>query len=128
MGWGLLPPNVVELFRATHYDPNAVRRAELLTASFMWSDEVGGVPGNLAPVRALFGYRGSLQRGRRDESLRESWEQLLVACPNWPGFRPERCSAALRDDLEHEYGELAQGFESYFGETGSGGNSLPNHL
>jgi hypothetical protein len=111
MSWGL-PPKAIEMLRAAQYDPTAVRRAELMTASFIWSDERNGVPGNSASVRALFGYRGSLQRGQPDESLREPWDQLLTACPEWPGFRPERWSATLRDDLGREYGELLRDFES----------------
>lgn len=111
MDWSL-PPKVIEMLRGAQYDPTAVRRAELMTGSFIWSDERNGVPGNLASVRALFGYRGSLQRDQPDESLREPWDQLLAACPEWPGFRPERCSATLRDDLEREHGELLRGFES----------------
>ncbi|MBA4189025.1 MAG: hypothetical protein C0467_13590 [Planctomycetaceae bacterium] len=110
MGWGLLPPKAVEMLRAAQYDPYAGRGAELMTASFIWSDETGGVPGNLPSVRALFGYRGSLQRGEPDESLREPWDQLLAACPEWVGFRPERCSPALRDELEREYAVLAEEF------------------
>ena len=110
MGWGLLPPKAIEMLRATRFSPAAGRSVELMTASFMWSDETGGVPGNLPSVRALFGYRGSLQRGQPDESLREPWDQLLAACPEWPGFRPERCSAALRDELEREYAALAEDF------------------
>jgi hypothetical protein len=48
MGWGLLSPKVIELLRLSRYDPNALRRPELMTASFIWSDENRGVPGNLA--------------------------------------------------------------------------------
>ncbi|HEY1187070.1 MAG TPA: hypothetical protein VGE74_05400 [Gemmata sp.] len=92
------------MLRATQYDPDASRGFELMTASFIWSDERGGVPGNLPSIRALFGFRGSLQCGQPDESLREAWDQLLAACPEWPGFRPERCSSALRGDWEREYG------------------------
>ena len=94
MDWGLLPPKAVEMLRGAVYDPDAVRQVELMTASFVWSDERNGVPGNLASVRGLFGYRGSLQRGQSDESMREPWDQLRAACPGWPGFRPERCSAS----------------------------------
>ena len=110
MSWGLLPPMAIEMFRATRFSPAANRGVELMTASFMWSDEKGGVPGFLPSMRALFGYRGSLQRGQPEDSLREPWDQLLAACPEWPGFRPERCSAALRDELEREYAVQAEDF------------------
>jgi hypothetical protein len=110
MGWASLPPKAIEMLRATRHDPNAWRHVELMTASFIWSDETGGVPGNLPSIRALFGYRGSLQVGKPDESLREPWDQLLAAYPGWPGFRPERCSAALRDDFKREYAVLSADF------------------
>lgn len=110
MPLSLLPPKAVELLGTATYDPNAVRRAELMTASFIWSDERGGVPGNLPSVRTLFGYRGTLHRGNPDESMRRPWDQLRAALPEWPGFRPERCNAGLRDELEREFDSLAMDF------------------
>jgi hypothetical protein len=111
MGWARLPPKAIEMFRETRYDPAAVQRFEIMSASFIWSDERSVVPGSLDSVRALFGYRGSLQRGQPDESLREPWDQLLEACPEWPGFRPERWSADLREDWQREYDRVYREFE-----------------
>ena len=37
MGWGLLPAKAIEMLRAARHDPEAVRRVELMTASFIWS-------------------------------------------------------------------------------------------
>lgn len=45
-------------------------------------------------------FRSSLIRGQPDEQFREVWEQVLEACPNWPGFRTERSSSELNAALD----------------------------
>ena len=35
------------------------------------------------------------------------WEELQQACPEWPGFRPERRSESLRAELERQLAEEA---------------------
>lgn len=119
MGQFALPPKAIEMYRTARHDPEADRGAEFMTTSFIWSDETAGVPGNLPSVRALFGYRGSLQRGKPDDTLREPWDQLMDACPEWPGYRPERCSSTLREEIEREWGELAAAFIAMAEERGT---------
>jgi hypothetical protein len=43
----------------------------------------------------LLTYRSSLIEGKPSEVYRGPWDQLRAACPQWPGFRPERCSPQL---------------------------------
>jgi hypothetical protein len=112
---------------AAVHDPAARRGLECLSTSFHWSDE--GLPqamrlclnhGSRAIFYAMV-FRTSLIKGEPIEEYRRTWEQLWAACPEWPGFRPERSSTDLlpawqralkrmcidfeRDMRESEHGE-----------------------
>jgi len=56
----------------------------------------------------VIGYRASLILGTPRTELREPWDQMLIACPNWPGFRQERADHSLKDALEAENQEMIQ--------------------
>ena len=97
------PEVLIPHLRELRADPQATRHYEMMSGGFMWSDERPGggyseVAGDYA-MRFLFGYRASLVRGQPREDLRSVWEVVLAACPEWPGFLPERCSPALAEEL-----------------------------
>lgn len=99
------PESVFEFLRQTRWDPGASRNFDVLAGGFVWSDEgfreafqeFGSF--DIGPFRCVLAYRASLSRGEPREELRGSWDQLLQACPNWPGFRAERFAARLADEL-----------------------------
>ena len=102
------PEKLIPHLRALRYDPASVRTYEMMSGGFIWTDEMprrevysDSNDGDYA-LRFLLGYRASLIRGRPNEGLRLVWDAVLIACPSWPGFRPERCSASLAPELERE--------------------------
>jgi hypothetical protein len=102
------PEKLIPHLQALCYDPAAERSYEMMSGGFMWSDELPPSDVYFDPhdgdyaLRFLLGYRASLIRGRPDEGLRPVWDAVLAACPNWPGFRSERCSVSLAAELEKE--------------------------
>ena len=98
------PEVLIPHLRGSRVDPAATRQFEIMSGGFMWSDERPGAgyseaAGDYA-MRFLFAYRASLVRGRPRAELRAVWEAVLAACPEWPGFLPERCSPELAPELE----------------------------
>jgi hypothetical protein len=97
----LFPDEALECLRLARYDPQATRGFECLSTSFHWSDE--RLPQAMRLCRNhesrahfyVMVYRTSLIKGEPIEEYGRAWEQLREACPEWPGFRPERCSADL---------------------------------
>ena len=113
----LFPEEALAFLREARYDPNACRGMESLSASFHWSDEWLSRVVRLCldhSSRAYFYvivYRTSLIEGKPIEEYRRVWEHLLQACPEWPGFRPERCSTDLRLALGRTRKRLCIDFE-----------------
>src|SRR2546423_820147 len=97
------PAILTKALRGLRHDPQATRSYEMMSGAFVWSDER---PADYCDVEAdyafrfLIGYRASLVRGEPREELRSIWEAVSEACPEWPGFRPERCSTDLAGDLD----------------------------
>jgi len=95
----------ISILRNSRYDPEAVRAYDMLSGGFYWSDE--GIK-ELAKAsdnylyRYLIHHRASISAGRSKGPF-ALWEQLLLACPNWPGFRPDRSAPALTSDLEQAW-------------------------
>jgi hypothetical protein len=101
----MLPQRALEVLSRAVYDPRAERSYEMMSDSFLWSDE--GLWEAMAhddawAVRRLLGYRGSVIRGASDGVLRPVWEQVSKSCPGWPGLRPERNSPTLAAELLRE--------------------------
>ncbi|HEY1187730.1 MAG TPA: hypothetical protein VGE74_08735 [Gemmata sp.] len=105
------PEQAVAVLRAARYDPASRPGLELLSGCLVWDDE-GYL--EFVPVCRYHGctacwepllFRSSLIRGQPDENCRRGWEELQRACPDWPGFRPERRSASLRAELERQLAE-----------------------
>lgn len=104
----LFPQKAIEILRRARYDPNATFSFEIMSGGLRWSDErmeevtsICMEQGSWA-FRLLWGFRASLIRGAAREELRPPWDQLQKECPEWPGFRSERCSANLRGKLDSE--------------------------
>jgi hypothetical protein len=104
----LFPDEALAILREAQWDPFASRSYEIMSGGFRWSDECWG---DVTPIcmeqgswafRYVLGYRAWLIRGVPREELRLPWDQLLRACPEWPGFRPERCSPTLAGELQIE--------------------------
>jgi len=104
----LIPVPALEVLRRARWDQNASREIELLSLSFYWSDEMIWEVGmrcmeidhNNCSFKDLLLYRSSLVRGEPNEQYYAVWDQVRKACPQWPGFRENRCSTDLRGDLD----------------------------
>lgn len=102
------PDAALAQLRSARFQETAFPCLELTTKSLVWSDEAylefvavcndHGSPWGLVPLN----FRSSLIRGQPDESGREAWDELRRRCPQWPGFRPERCSPMLCEELERQ--------------------------
>src|SRR5688572_9548391 len=101
MGYGFLySDRELAILPVAQFDPEAVRKYDIFAGGFYWSDERIEALGGTDTYRQILAYRASLcERAPRKELL-DTWDQLQRACPNWPGFRPERCSNALLNDLD----------------------------
>jgi len=98
------PQVLIPYLRDLRVDPHATRHFEIMSGGFFWSDEkpasaYSEKAGDYA-MRFLLGYRASLIRGKPREDLRAVWDAVLAACPQWPGFLPERRSHTLAEELE----------------------------
>jgi hypothetical protein len=92
--------------RDAQHDEAATFTLELCSGGFVWSDE------NYVEFAAAcrgrgnhhypepIAYRASLILACPREDCRQGWEELRRLVPQWPGFRPERCSPSLRVALE----------------------------
>src|SRR5262245_55763012 len=95
----------LSVLRISRYDPEAVRAYDIFSGGFYWSDE--GIT-ELAKVsdtslyRYLIRHRASISEGKPKGPL-ALWDQLLSVCPDWPGFRPERCAQSLASELEQAW-------------------------
>jgi hypothetical protein len=92
--------------RDARYDPGASYGLELLSGAFIWFDEnyfdfvaVCRSRGNTRYWEPVV-YRSALILGQPRKDCRRGWEELRRLVPQWPGFRPERCSQSLKADLE----------------------------
>ena len=106
MSSALFPVAAIDAFRRSAWDKHATRKYELMSGGFMWSDEAWREVGEICVAqdnwafRYVLGYRASLIRESPRLELRDPWTQLLEACPQWPGFRPDRCSPKLKEELD----------------------------
>jgi hypothetical protein len=111
------PEEALAFLRDARYDPDARRGFECLTTSFHWSDERLSRVVRLClnhESRAYFYamvYRTSLIKREPVEEYRRTWDQLREACPDWPGFRPERCSPDLFPAWQRELKRMCIGIE-----------------
>lgn len=104
----LIPDEALELLGQAQWDRSATRELELLSLSFYWTDEmlfeIGACCMQLDPnsyrFKDLWLYRRSLIRNQPNEQYRDVWELVLETCPDWPGFRADRCSTELAAALD----------------------------
>jgi hypothetical protein len=114
------PDTALVILRQTRWNPRAAWRYEGLSGGLVWDDELpreaieacGRV--DSWAHRYVLGYRASLIRGEPSEGLRAAWDQLARECPEWPGFRPERQAAELREQLEAASARFLAAFEALF--------------
>lgn len=113
----LYPQEALAFLRQMQYDPAAHRGFECLSTSFHWSDEGLSRAMRLCmshESRAAFYtmvFRSSLIKGEPVEEYRRNWDQLRAACPDWPGFRPERCSTELFPEWRRALKRMCIDFE-----------------
>lgn len=109
----LFPDAAIEILRQARWSADAERRYELLSGGFAWSDERLGDAAQICveldswAFRFVMGYRASLIGNAPRQELKEPWDQLLAQCPEWPGFRPERCDPLLAPELAEAYEKLS---------------------
>jgi hypothetical protein len=88
------------LTRQLIYDPAAEPRAELMSGSCMWADEISRewCIQCIWKTRAWFHLRYQLTVGELvPPEAMERWGQLEQEYPNWPLFRPERRSPEIAE-------------------------------
>jgi len=85
-----------------------------MAGGFVWSDEKPGpnairsgkkfgiVISGGETFRYLIGYRASPTIGKPREKLRSVWDAVRKDCPDWPGFRADRFSEGLAEELHSE--------------------------
>jgi hypothetical protein len=126
----LFPEDALAFLRQTCYDPDARRGFECLSTSFHWSDE--RLPqamrlclnhGSRATFYVMV-FRTSLIKGEPIEEYCRNWKQLREACPEWPGFRPERCSTELLPAWQRALKRMCIGFERDLRESDRGAGQL----
>jgi hypothetical protein len=104
----LFPEEALTLLREARYDPDASRGFSREASAFLWSDELLHRARSLCSEQDsradihLLTYRSSLIQGEPIEEYRVPWDQLQQAHPDWPGFRPERCTPQLARALKWE--------------------------
>jgi hypothetical protein len=100
------PDAAIRILREARWEPDAKRSYEIMSGGFVWSYERLGEASRICvesdswAFRYVMGYRASLTHGTPRDELREPWDQLLSECPDWPGFRPERCDPILAPELD----------------------------
>lgn len=113
----LFPDAALSILREACWSPDAERTFEGMSGGFMWSAErltdVASICSKLDnwAFRYVIAYRASLIRRKPRSELIEPWEQLRIACPDWPGFRPERSDPALEEALDAESDESLRQIE-----------------
>ena len=102
----LFPDTAIDVLREAVWDQDATRHFEMMSGGFMWSDEGWRDVARMCvrldnwAFRYVLGYRASLIRESPRHELVAPWEQLLESCPDWPGFREDRCAPELRTELD----------------------------
>lgn len=123
----LVPIEALDVLRQARWDKDATRSLELLSLCFYWSDEL--FLESMEPCmrfddenysfKYLMMYRESLIRGQPNKKYRDVWDQVLEACPDWPGFREDRCSSGLRAALDSSIRKACASFERFLRENKS---------
>src|ERR1700733_6167628 len=107
----VFPEDAIAAIRKASWDEHATWGIEGCSGTPIWSDEnyvdfvcaCAGVKNwsYWDPVLCrLWLITGQENPARPLAECRRAWEELKKRCPDWPGFRPERCSDALRTLVE----------------------------
>jgi hypothetical protein len=109
-------PELERALDALAFDENARRSYEYLSGGFFWSDEVA--PELMANDNAtlmfklLIARRTAMIRGEEKPEAAQWWNEMKRRFPNWPGFRPERCSHLLAEELRRVEQRIMAKFEN----------------
>jgi hypothetical protein len=104
----LFPDEALTVLLEARHDRQACRGFVRTPGAFLWSDELLHRVRDICSERNsradvyLLAFRASLILGQPIEEYRCVWDQVREACPEWPGFRPSRCSDELAEPLERE--------------------------
>lgn len=75
------------------FSETARRFYEMMSGALMWEDEKPDLPfSEIGWFRAALAYRSSVILGQPRPELESVWSALQRIAPEWPGFRPERCT------------------------------------
>ncbi len=70
---------------------------ELMSGALVWEDEKAGFstkrfsPVEIGILRMIWAFRSSLMLDSPRQEFESVWRRALIAAPNWPCFRTERC-------------------------------------
>lgn len=106
----LIPHAAVQAFRQAKWSAEAVPFIELISGTPMWTDEaweeftMAHHHCQSDRYQDPFLYRLFLIDGEKIEGVdyarcRESWDYLRARCPRWPGFREDRCTPAIKEQI-----------------------------
>jgi hypothetical protein len=106
------PAEALVCLQSARFQRDAFPCLDVGSESLFWSDEAfmefaavcqsHGCEWFLDPLI----HRSSIICGQPDEASRQAWEELLRLCPGWPGFRPERRSESLGEELNRQISRL----------------------
>ncbi|HZZ42963.1 MAG TPA: hypothetical protein VFE58_08495 [Tepidisphaeraceae bacterium] len=88
------------LFKTLKYSPSATAIYDLLSDALIWEDEI---PKNLpftdiGFLRHIWRFRITLLQSNGNPTD-QGWTAMRSACPEWPGFRSERCESPATLEL-----------------------------
>ncbi|WP_038167222.1 hypothetical protein [Verrucomicrobium sp. BvORR106] len=106
----LIPQAAVQAFRQAKWNAEATPSIELVSGTPTWTDEayeafvIAHFHFRSERYQDPFIYRLFLIDGIKIEGVdydrcRESWDYLRVRCPRWPGFREDRCTPAIKEQI-----------------------------
>ena len=113
-------PELAAKFESLSFDNDASRELELFGGAFVWSDErptLDSPDGTISITRFfqyLLWYRKSLIEESPVAAFSKYWDEFRRLCPNWPGFRAERCDPVLRSELDAEVSAAMAQIERVF--------------
>ena len=111
MGTLLFDDEALDFLSRAVYDPDATRSYEIMSDSFVWSDELlfeaFAEFSGAWPFRELMAYRHSVMLCAPDSRFGPVWEQVAKTCPGWPGRDPSGAARSWHRRWSASVGERA---------------------